>query len=82
MGSVAHALHRMGIPTLSWAIAGSYSEHNTQRHDDTATNHLLYALLPLIAGYSIYSLLHNEHKSFYSWALGSLVGFVYAFGFM
>ena len=68
-------------PFLSWHVADSYSG-DTQEHDAVATTHLLYVMMPLIVGYSAYSLLHNAHKSFYSWALGSLVGFVYAFGFM
>ena len=62
-------------------VAASYAG-DTQEHDATATTHLLYAMMPLVVGYSAYSLLHTAHKSFYSWALGSLVGFVYAFGFV
>jgi len=72
----------LGLPSLSFTLSDSYSGHSTERHDETATTHLLYLIIPLVTGYSIYSLLHNPHKSFYSWALGSLVGFVYAFGFV
>lgn len=54
----------------------------TEAHDRFATTHLLYVCLPLSVGYSLYSLVHATHKSFYSWLLGSLVGFVYAFGFI
>ena len=54
----------------------------TEVHDRFATTHLLYVCLPLSVGYSLYSLVHATHKSFYSWLLGSLVGFVYAFGFI
>ena len=67
---------------INWKLSESYTSNETQTHDQVATTHLLYALMPLIVGYSAYSLLHNPHKSFYSWALGSLVGFVYAFGFI
>ena len=31
-------------------------------------------------GYSIYSLMYESHKSWYSYVLNTLVGFVYAFG--
>ena len=62
------------IPVLTWGTADSYRDSSTQEHDDTASQHLIYALMPLVVGYSAYSLLHAEHKSFYSWFLRSLVG--------
>ena len=37
---------------------------------------------PLVLGYSVYSLVHQTHKNWYSWVLGSLVGAVYTFGFI
>merc|ERR550537_875772 len=42
-------------------------------------NHVLY---PLVVGYSMYSLIYDTHKSWYSWVLGSTVNFVYSFGFV
>ncbi len=30
----------------------------------------------------MYSLMYEQHKSFYSWAISSLAGFIYAFGFI
>lgn len=54
----------------------------TQRFDSEATQHLMLALFPLVLGFAAYSLLHRSHKSFYSWILGSLVSFVYTFGFV
>eukprot|EP01041_Mallomonas_annulata_P007827 gene7827-16006_t len=54
----------------------------TRKYDSEATSHLLMACTPLVLGFAIYSLLHRAHKSFYSWILGSLVGFVYTFGFV
>lgn len=35
-----------------------------------------------MAGYALYSLVHERHKSWYSWAVTSLTGFVYVFGFV
>lgn len=35
-----------------------------------------------MAGYAAYSLVHERHKSWYSWAVTSLTGFVYVFGFV
>lgn len=70
------------IPKFSIKIADSYAGKITQKHDNIATTHLFYILLPIIFGYSAYSLIYNSHKSFYSWILNSLVGFVYSFGFI
>ena len=39
-------------------------------------------LYPLAAGYSLYTLTYENHKSWYSWAIGSAVGTVYTFGFI
>jgi len=38
--------------------------------------------LPPHPGYSIYALVYETHRSWYSWVLGSLVGAVYTFGFI
>jgi phosphate/sulfate permease len=39
-------------------------------------------IYPLVIGYAIYSLIYKTHKSWYSWILSSLVGFIYTFGFI
>lgn len=38
--------------------------------------------MPLMVGYASYSLLQLKFKSWYSWILSSLVGFIYMFGFV
>ncbi|KAF0775804.1 hypothetical protein AaE_000495 [Aphanomyces astaci] len=48
--------------------------------DKVAMTYMGYTLYPMLVGYSVYSLLHKDHTSFYSWILGSLTGSVYAFG--
>ena len=63
-------------------VSSSYSQHDTSHYDTEATTHLLYLVIPLLVGYSLYSIIYNSHKSYYSWILNSLVGFVYAFGFI
>jgi hypothetical protein len=60
----------------------SYVKSKTRELDAVAVRYLTIASIPLLIGYSIYSLLHKEHKSWYSWILSSLVGFVYTFGFI
>lgn len=82
-------------PHITYELSASYTaiesgagqgpeslKESTARHDYVATVHLLYLCVPLMVGYSIFSLTHSQHKSFYSWFIGSLVGFVYAFGFI
>merc|ERR1719336_2342123 len=44
--------------------------------------YLSYALYPLLAGYTVYSVMYNEHKGWYSFVIGTLVSFVYMFGFI
>lgn len=60
----------------------SYSESDTDRFDKEATKYMGIALVPCVLGYSLYSLKTQTHRSFYSWAVASLVGAVYAFGFV
>ena len=54
----------------------------TLKYDQLAMKYLSYVLYPLSLGFSVYSLLYNQHKSWYSWLLGSAVGCVYTFGFI
>jgi hypothetical protein len=77
----ANTTSLLGV-SVSYKLSDGYANSKTKEYDAIATTHLLYLVLPLVLGYSVYSLLHISHKSFYSWFLGSLVGFVYAFGFV
>lgn len=54
----------------------------TDEYDATAFRYLGKACVPLGVGYAVYSLVYEQHKSVYSWVLGTAVGFVYAFGFI
>lgn len=57
-------------------------QSKTKEFDDIATSHLMYLVGPLMVGYAAFSLVHHQHKGWYSWVLNSLVGFVYMFGFV
>jgi len=70
------------IPKLSLDVTESYAKGGTRKYDQIAAEHLLYAVSPCIVGFSAYSLVYNKHKGWYSWIISSLVGFVYAFGFV
>jgi hypothetical protein len=52
----------------------------TEKHDQVAFRYLSFLLFPLLIGYAIYSLVYEQHKSWYSFVIGTLVGFVYTFG--
>ncbi|KAJ3012930.1 hypothetical protein HKX48_006006 [Thoreauomyces humboldtii] len=54
----------------------------TKKYDEMAFRYVSYIMYPCLAGYAIYSLVYEEHKSWYSYIIGTLVGFVYAFGFI
>lgn len=50
--------------------------------DRVATIFLGSALLPIVLIFILRSLIYEKHASWYSWAIGSLTGSVYAFGFV
>jgi hypothetical protein len=50
--------------------------------DRQATSRLGTVLLPLVLGYTFYSLVMEEHISWYSWLITSASSAVYAFGFV
>jgi len=59
-----------------------YLESETAKYDRQAMQYLSYALYPLLVGYTIYSLVYNEHKSWYAFVLSTLVSFIHVFGFI
>jgi hypothetical protein len=54
----------------------------TAKHDETAMRYLIWLLIPLLFIYAVYSVFHQEHKGWYSFVVTTLVGAVYAFGFL
>jgi hypothetical protein len=52
----------------------------TQEYDRMAFGYLTYLFIPLMCAYTVYSVMYEKHKSWYSFILGTLVGFVYTFG--
>ncbi|KAI7860398.1 cleft lip and palate transmembrane protein 1-domain-containing protein [Circinella umbellata] len=60
----------------------SETEDETAKYDAIAFKYLGWIAYPLLGGYAIYSLLYDEHKSWYSYVLKTLVEFVYMFGFI
>jgi hypothetical protein len=60
----------------------NYVESATKEYDRIAMRYMSYALFPLIVGYTIYSVVYNEHKGWYSFVINTLVGSIYTFGFI
>lgn len=70
------------LPRIEIKDRASYAKSLTQKYDELAMKYLGAVATPLLIGYCVYSLIYEEHKGWYSWILGTLVGFVYTFGFI
>lgn len=60
----------------------SETEKRTQEYDQIAFKYLYRVAIPLIVAYAAYSLMYETHKSWYSFIITTLVGSVYAYGFL
>ena len=60
----------------------SETEIKTQEYDEIAFRYLYIAAIPLLLAYAGYSLVYESHKSWYSFVIETLVGSVYAYGFL
>ncbi|KAL1999305.1 hypothetical protein VTN02DRAFT_4713 [Thermoascus thermophilus] len=58
------------------------TEKKTKEYDEIAFKYLYIVAVPLLAGYAVYSLVYETHKSWYSYIIETLVGSVYAYGFL
>ncbi|XP_033880559.1 putative lipid scramblase CLPTM1 [Acipenser ruthenus] len=70
------------FPRLTFKDKSTYVQSSTKIYDAMAFRYLSWLLYPLLGCYAVYSLLYNEHKSWYSWVLGLLYGFLLTFGFI
>ncbi|KII95289.1 hypothetical protein PLICRDRAFT_128949 [Plicaturopsis crispa FD-325 SS-3] len=59
----------------------SEDEKKTQEYDKLAFRYVSWAAFPCLAGYTIYSLLYETHRGWYSFVISTLTSFVYMFGF-
>lgn len=60
----------------------SETEQKTKEYDEIAFRYLYMVAVPLLAAYAAYSLVYETHKSWYSFVIETLVGSVYAYGFL
>ncbi|KAI9762838.1 MAG: hypothetical protein M4579_000191 [Chaenotheca gracillima] len=60
----------------------SETEEKTKEYDEIAFKYLYMIAVPLLLAYAVYSILYDTHKSWYSFIITTLVGSVYAYGFL
>ena len=60
----------------------SDTEEKTKEYDEIAFRYLYLIAIPLLGAYAVYSLYYESHKSWYSFVITTLVGSVYAYGFL
>lgn len=60
----------------------SETELKTQEYDQIAFRYMYILAVPLLLAYAAYSLMYESHKSWYSFVITTLVGSVYAYGFL
>ncbi|TDZ12712.1 Cleft lip and palate transmembrane protein 1-like protein [Colletotrichum spinosum] len=60
----------------------SETEEKTKEYDEIAFKYMYIAGVPLLVAYAVYSLVYETHKSWYSYVISTLVGAVYAYGFL
>lgn len=70
------------FPYFSVQDKETYSQSETKQYDEIAMTYMSYLSVPIVIGFSIYSLLYTQHKSWYSFVLNTLVSIIYTFGFI
>ena len=70
------------FPYFYFGDKEDYVNSDTKEYDEIAMKYLSWAAFPLIGCYTIYSVLYNEHKGWYSFMINTLVGSIYTFGFI
>jgi hypothetical protein len=76
---------RLGCLILIWSLDKhvlTEDEKKTQEYDKLAFRYVSYGAIPLLAGYTIYSLAYETHRGWYSFVISTLTSFVYMFGFV
>jgi hypothetical protein len=58
------------------------TEEKTKEYDAVAFKYMYVVAVPLLIAYGVYSLVYDTHKSWYSFIITTLVGSVYAYGFL
>lgn len=67
---------------LSLNLVSALTNLQLSRFDKLAFRYVSWVAIPCLAGYSIYSLLYETHRGWYSFVISTLTSFVYMFGFV
>ncbi|CAF0827981.1 unnamed protein product [Rotaria sordida] len=70
------------IPKYKYVYKPSYTDTSTSEYDRMAFKYLSWTLFPLVIGYACYLLMYHEQKSWYSFCLSTVYGFLLTFGFI
>ncbi|KAK9896162.1 cleft lip and palate transmembrane 1 [Cystobasidium minutum MCA 4210] len=60
----------------------SQEEKDTQVYDKLAFKWVIWGTTPFLVGYTIYSMLYEQHRGWYSFVITTLCSFCYMFGFV
>ena len=78
----SHLEKKASFPYFTLRDKKSYADSDTKRLDEEAMSYLSYVLYPLMAVYTVYSLIYTQHKGWYSFFLNTAVGGIYVYGFI
>ncbi|KAF1743941.1 hypothetical protein MXB_2573, partial [Myxobolus squamalis] len=70
------------FPRIRFQDKSTYVQSHTREYDRMALKYLSMIIFPIFIGYSVYSVIYNEHKGWYSFALSLIYGFLLTFGFI
>nr|ACF75522.1 cleft lip and palate associated transmembrane [Philodina roseola] len=70
------------LPKYRYVYKQSYTDTSTSDYDQLAFKYLSWILFPLVIGYACYNLTYHEQKSWYSFCLSTIYGFLLTFGFI
>ena len=70
-----------GVFPMVRFVAKGGSKASMSKYDTLATKYISIGLLPIVACYSVYTLVNDCHKGWYSYVLCAVASVVYALGF-
>lgn len=73
---------QLTYPFVAMEGQTGYEQNDTAKYDEEAIRYMSIFLAPCFAAYTVYSLLYNKHRGWWSFIIGTLAGGVYTFGFI
>jgi Cleft lip and palate transmembrane protein 1 (CLPTM1) len=72
----------MTYPFVVFSRIQTANEQKTAHYDSIAMTYLALMLYPVVIGWAVYALVHENYTSYYSWLVSNLANAVYTFGFI